>query len=112
MSSITKKIGTVDQPVITRIELLEKQVKDLIELTSELTNKITVMTKGKKRGPKPKVSMSISDIEYIGDDKYKVKTDNATELVIVLSETMLNNIIEHLEENSLYELKNFTTVGV
>jgi len=103
MACITKQLVTVDQSVILRLELLEKHVKDL-------TEQFTIFTKGKKRGPKPKVNTIISDITYMGDDKYKIKTDKTNEMVIVLSELMLTNIIDHLKENSLYELKNFTTV--
>jgi len=102
MACVTKQIGTVDKSMILRLELLEKQVKNL-------TEQFTILTKGKKRGPKPKVSTVILDIVYIGDDKYKIKTDKTNEMVIVLSELMLTNIIDHLKENSLYELKNFIT---
>ena len=103
MSCVTKQLGTIDPSLFLRLDLLEKQVKDL-------TEQLRILTKGKKRGPKPKVSTKISDIVYMGDDKYKIKTDKTNEMVIVLSELMLTNIIDHLKENSLYELKNFTTV--
>ena len=101
--SCVKKTTNIDQNILNRISDLETQVKIL-------TEKVSLLTKGKKRGPKPKLSSKVVDINYIEDDKVTVVTEGNKKYNIVLDIPSIDFILSALKQNMYYEMNNVKLV--